>query len=351
MLSEYLKKVAAGENLSEDESYHSMLEIINGQSSRVKVGALLTGLSIKGETVPEITGFVKAMRQASLKVYFTKKPLVDTCGTGGDTLKTFNVSTAAALIAASCGVTVAKHGNRSVTSKCGGADILEALGVNINCNPREVEYCLDNVGMGFMYAPLFHPAMKNVATLRTELGIRTIFNILGPLTSPAGADVQLLGVFNPDFVEPMARVLKNLKVKRAMVVHGYDSGDNPALDEISIVGKTKVALLDRNKVEMLELYPDDFKIKNSIEKHIIAPESISENLNIFYGVLNGRKATFKEESRLNLCLVNAAAILFIAKKVSCLEEGMEIALESVQRGEALHKLNEFIRISNEKIKA
>ena len=351
MLSECLKILASGENLSEDESYQAMLEIIKGQSSRVKVGALLTALSIKGETVSEITGFVRAMREASLKVYSSHKPLVDTCGTGGDTIKTFNVSTAAALISASCGVTIAKHGNRSITSKCGGADILEALGVNIKCNPKEVEYCLDNVGMGFMFAPLFHPAMKNVATIRSELGIRTIFNILGPLTSPAMADIQLLGVFDPGYVEPMAQVLKNLKVKRAMVVHGYDSGDNPALDEISIVGKTKVALLNRNKVEMFELYPDDFKIEQTIEKHIVAPDTINENLEIFFGVLNGRLTTFKEESRLNLCLANAAAILFIAKKVSCLEEGMEVAFESVQRGDALHKLNELIRISNEKIKA
>jgi anthranilate phosphoribosyltransferase len=349
MLSECLKIVASGENLTEDESYQSMLEIIKGQSNKVKVGALLTALSIKGETVPEITGFVRAMREASLKVYSSQKPLVDTCGTGGNTLKTFNVSTAAALISASCGVTIAKHGNRSITSKCGGADILEALGVNINCNPREVEYCLDNVGMGFMFAPLFHPAMKNVAGVRKELGIRTIFNILGPLTSPACADIQLLGVFDPDYVEPMAQVLKNLKIKRAMVVHGYDSSDNPALDEISIVGKTKIALLEQNKVEVFELYPEDFGIRNTIEKHIIAPDTINENLDIFLDVLNGRLTTFKEESRLNLCLVNAAAILFIAGKVSSLEDGMNVALESVQRGYALHKLNEFIRVSNEKI--
>jgi anthranilate phosphoribosyltransferase len=248
-------------------------------------------------------------------------------------------------------VTIAKHGNRSVTSKCGGADVLEALGVNINCNPREVENCLDNAGMGFMFAPLYHPAMKNVSIIRTELGIRTIFNILGPLTSPADADIQLLGVFDPEYVEPMAQVLQNLGVKRAMVVHGYDSFDKPALDEISIVGKTRVALLDKNRVEVLELYPEDFGIKNGKEKHILAPDSICENSDIISGVLSGRLSTYKDESRLNLCMVNAAAILFIARKVSCLEEGMEIAFESVQKGYAIHKLNELIRISNEKIEA
>lgn len=357
MLSECLKTVVSGGNLSEEESYRSMLEIIGGQSSTALVGALLTALSIKGETVPEITGFVRAMREVSLKVYSSRKPLVDTCGTGGDTLKTFNVSTAAALIAASCGVTIAKHGNRSITSKCGGADILEASGVNINCNPLEVEFCLDNVGMGFMFAPIFHPAMKNVAAVRSELAIRTIFNILGPLTSPAGADMQLLGVFDPEYVEPMAMVLKNLGVKKAMVVHGYDSCDKPAMDEISTVGKTKVALVDGNKVEVFELCPEDFGIERSKENHILAPDTTGANLDIINGVLNGRRTTSKEESRLNLCMVNTAAILFIANKVSCLEEGMEAALDSVDNGHAFYKLNELIRISNsikisnEKIKA
>ncbi len=345
MISESLKKVASGYSLSEAESYQSMMDIINGQSSTLKVGALLTALSVKGETVPEITGFVKAMREVSIKVHSPKKPLVDTCGTGGDTFKTFNVSTAAALIAASCGVTIAKHGNRSITSKCGGADILEALGVNINCNAAEVEYCLENAGMGFMFAPLFHPAMKTVAPVRKDLGIRTVFNILGPLTSPASADMQLLGVFNPDYVEPLAYVLKNLKVKRAMVVHGYDSKGNPAMDEISTLGKTKVALLRKNQVEVFELHPEDFGINKTMENHIAAPETLNENIEIFFGVLNGKNDSPADLARLNLCLVNAAAILFIAQKADGFKEGMEIALKSVEDGSALQHLDKFIEIS------
>lgn len=348
MISECLKKVVSGENLSEEEAYQSMQDMINGQSSQVKVGGLLTAMAMKGETVPEITGFARAMREVSVKVHCTRKPLVDTCGTGGDTLKTFNISTAAALIAASCGVTMAKHGNRSITSKCGGADILEAVGVNINCNAAEVESCLENTGIGFMFAPLFHPATKRFGPVRKDLGIRTVFNILGPLTSPASADVHLLGVFDPDYVEPMAEVLKNLNVNRAMVVHGFDSNNNPAMDEISTLGKTKVAIVNRNRVKIEEYYPEDFGIKKTVKKHVIAPETLKENLDIFLGVLKGKQDNPKEEARLNLCLVNAAAILFIAGKVSGFEDGMEVALKSVQEGYAMEKLDKFIQISNEK---
>ncbi|HTX60820.1 MAG TPA: anthranilate phosphoribosyltransferase [Methanobacterium sp.] len=351
MINDYLKKVAARESLSEQEAYQCMQDIINTRNSRLQVASLLTALSVKGETVTEITGFVKAMREVSLKVQSHHKNLVDTCGTGGDALKTFNISTASALIAASCGVAIAKHGNRSITSKCGGADILEALGVNINCNPQEVKNCLDNAGMGFMFAPLFHPAMGTVASLRKELGIRTVFNILGPLTSPANADIQLLGVFDPDYVEPLAQVLKNLKVKKAMVVHGFDSKANPAMDEISTLGQTRVALLQGGQVEVFEICPEDFGIKKTIEDYIAAPISLKENLEIFNGVINGRSDNLRDESRLNLCLVNAAAILFLAGKVGSFEKGVEVAYASVQEGCALNKLNEFIQISNEKIEA
>lgn len=347
-ISDCLVKVVKGEDLTEEESYHSMMDIMKGEATHAQSAAFLTALSIKGESVIEITGFVKAMRETSLKVRSTKKPLVDTCGTGGDTLKTFNVSTAAAIIAASCGVTIAKHGNRSITSKCGGADILEAVGVNITCNDKGVEHCLEEAGIGFMFAQVFHPAMKNVAPVRNELGIRTVFNILGPLTSPANADIQLLGVFDPDLVEPLAHVLKNLEVERAMVVHGYDSEGNPAMDEISTVGKTKVALLQEGSVEVFELQPEDFGIKKADEKHIIAPDTLEENMEIFTRVLRGENSSPADSARLNLCLVNAAAILFIAEKTDSFSEGVEVALKSVQSGHALQQLEKFVKISNEK---
>lgn len=341
-ISKCLVKVVGGEDLTEEEAYQSMMDIMKGEATHAQTASFLTALSIKGETVTEITGFVRAMRESSLKVHSTKNPLVDTCGTGGDTLKTFNVSTAAAIIAASCGVTIAKHGNRSITSKCGGADILEAVGVNINCNDQEVEYCLENAGIGFMFAPVFHPAMKNVAPVRNELGIRTVFNILGPLTSPANADMQLLGVFDPDLVEPLAHVLNNLDVERAMVVHGFDSEGNPAMDEISTVGKTKVALLHEGSVDLLELYPEDFGIEKADEEHIIAPDTLEENMEIFHRVLRGKIASPADEARFNLCLVNAAAILYIAGKADSFTKGMDVALKAIEDGEALRQLDKFI---------
>lgn len=332
--------------MSEEEAYQCMRDIITGSSSHVEMATLLTALSMKGEIVAEITGFVKAMREAAIKVDSSRKPLVDTCGTGGDTLKTFNVSTAAAIMAASCGVIIAKHGNRSITSKCGGADILEAMGVNINCDASGVRKCLDKAGIGFMFAPLFHPAMKKVAPVRKDMGIRTVFNILGPLTSPVGADIQLLGVFDPELVEPVARVLRNLNVKRAMVVHGYDNNNHPAMDEISILGKTKIALLDNKQVKIEEIYPEDFGLKKQPEDHITAPDSLQENLDIFCSVLSGSINGPEDEARLNLCLMNAAAILFIAGKAVNFKEGTEMALKSVKEGAALDKLHEFIQISN-----
>ena len=347
MINDCLKKVVSGEDLSEDESYQCMMEIKIGSASEVEIAALLTALSIKGETVDEVTGFAKAMREASIKVSSPPgRILVDSCGTGGDKFKTFNVSTAAAIIAASCGVTIAKHGNRSITSKCGGADILESLGVNINCDSEGVEKCLEVIGLGFMFAPHFHPTMQNVMPVRRMLGIRTIFNILGPLTSPANADIQLLGVFDPSYVELMANVLNKLGVKRALVVHGFDNNNQPAMDEISTLGRSKVAVLSDGMVKVQEWYPEDFGLGFSNPDYIKAPESLDENLEVITGVLKGRRNSIDDEARLNLCLVNAAAILFIAGKAGSLKVGMKLVRESVINGDAFSKLSEFIRISN-----
>jgi anthranilate phosphoribosyltransferase len=347
MINDSLKKVVSGQDLSESESYQCMMEIKNGNASEVDIAALLTALSMKGETIDEITGFAKAMREASIQVSSPPgRILVDSCGTGGDKFKTFNVSTAAAIIAASCGVIIAKHGNRSITSKCGGADILESLGVNINCDAEGVEKCLEEIGLGFMFAPHFHPAMQNVMPVRRMLGIRTIFNILGPLTSPANADIQLLGVFDPNYVELMANVLNKLGVKRALVVHGFDNINQPAMDEISTLGRSKVAFLSEGQVNIQEWYPEDFGLDYSIPDHIKAPESLNENLQVITGVLKGNRNSIDDEGRLNLCLVNAAAILFIAGKVDNLKLGMKLVRESVENGDAFNKLSEFIRISN-----
>lgn len=347
MIGKCLAKVVSKRNLSETEAYNCMLEMIGGDADEIQTSALLTALSVKGESVEEITGFVKAMRSVGIVISpKLEYPLVDTCGTGGDIFKTFNVSTTSAIIAASSGVAIAKHGNRSITSKCGGADILEALGVNINCDDSGVERCLETAGIGFMFAPNFHPAMKNIMPIRKKLAIRTVFNILGPLTSPANAEIQLLGVFDPEYVDVIAEVLKNLGVKHAMVVHGYDDNDEPAMDEISTIGKTRIALLDNGQITVQEIYPEDFGFKRCNPQHIKAPETIEENLEVVKAVLTGKKESDEEAARLELCLVNTAAILFIAGKAQNLEEGVRIAKDSVESGRAMKKLLELIDISN-----
>ena len=347
MLSECIKKVVLYKNLSEIEAYDCMMRIISGNESEIQISSFLTALSMKGETVEEITGFVKAMREVSISVSpQIDMPLVDTCGTGGDYLKTFNVSTISAIIAASCGVIIAKHGNRNITSKCGGADILEALGVNINCNANKVERCMEDAGIGFIFAPNFHPAMKNVMPIRQEIGIRTVFNILGPLTSPARADIQLLGVFDPKFVEIVAEVLKKLGVKRAMVVHGYDDKGNPAMDEISTIGKTKVVFLDNGNIKVMELYPEDFGIETNLKKLIISSSDLEKNVDIALNVLKGNKYSERDLARLDLCLVNSAAILFLAGVVSDLPEGVKESYRAVKSGRSIKKLQDFIKASN-----
>jgi len=347
MLSEYIKKVVLYKNLSENEAYDCMMQIICGNENEIQISSFLTALSMKGESVEEITGFVKAMREVSVNVSpQIDMPLVDTCGTGGDYLKTFNVSTISAIIAASCGVIIAKHGNRNITSKCGGADILEALGVNINCNANKVERCMEDAGIGFIFAPNFHPAMKNVMPIRREIGIRTVFNILGPLTSPARADIQLLGVFDPVFVEIIAEVLKKLGVKRAMVVHGYDDKGNPAMDEISTIGKTKIAFLDSGKIKIMELYPEDFGIDKNIKELLISSNDLDKNVDIALNILKGKTNSKKDLARLDLCLVNSAAILFLAGVVTDLHEGVKESYRAVKSGRSIKKLQEFIKISN-----
>jgi len=346
MIEDGIKKVVSGEDLNESEAYHCMMEMVSGNASQIHMSAFLAALATKGESISEITGFVKAMRQVSIKVKpRLNKSLVDTCGTGGDSFKTFNVSTIAAIIAASCGVPIAKHGNRAISSKCGGADILEAMGVNIKGDAMEVESCLEKTGIGFMFAPKYHPAMSYVMPVRRELGMRTVFNILGPLSSPANADIHLMGVFDPAYVEIIANVLRNLGVKRALVVHGFDENGNPAMDEISIVGKTLAALLDDGKITVFELYPEDFGLKRTKKELIKAPETLHENLRIAMDALEGKQNNQEEKARMNLCLANAGAILFLAGKAGDLQEGVKKARETVLNGAACKKLDEFIEAS------
>lgn len=347
MISECLRKVVSGTNLTQDEAYSCMMEMTGEEAGEIKTAAFLTALSMKGETADEITGFVKAMRELCIEVSpKTDLPLVDTCGTGGDRLKTFNISTTAAIIAAASDVAIAKHGNRSITSKCGGADILEALGVNINCDKESVERCIETCKISFIFAPNFHLSMKRIMPVRQKLGIRTVFNILGPLTSPANADIQLLGVFDPEYVEIIADVLKNLGVKQAMVVHGFDENDDPAMDEISTIGKTRVAILENGNITVKDIYPEDFGVKRSESRFIKAPETMEENIQVVKDVLAGKTDTKEEKARFDMCLVNAAAILYIAGKAKSLDEGYLNAVETVKSGRSLEKLESFIEISN-----
>jgi anthranilate phosphoribosyltransferase len=347
MIAKYLKKVVSYQDLTEKEAYECMMDIISGKAADVHIAAFLSSLSTKGESIGEITGFVRAMRQVCIKVSpHLNHPLVDTCGTGGDRFKTFNVSTISAIIAASCGVTIAKHGNRAITSKCGGADILEALGVKIEVDAKDVEKCLEDIGIGFMFAPNFHPAMKYVMPVRQEMGIRTVFNILGPLSSPANADIHLMGVFDPKYVEIMAKVLQNLGVKRAMVVHGFDEEGNIAMDEISIIGKTMAAILDDGQIKLQELHPDDFGLELVDKQLIGSAETMRENLIITLDVLHGKRETQEQCARMDLCLANTGAILFLAGKAENLKDGVLMARNAIKRGLTTQKLEEFIRISN-----
>lgn len=343
----YIKKVVSGDNLSEEESFECMEKIISGEFSDLHIGAFLTAFATKGETTEEITGFARAMRQACVPINISADlNLVDTCGTGGDALKTFNVSTAASIIASSAGVNVAKHGNRAVTSSCGGADILEYAGVKIDNDPKMVARCLKEIGIGFMFAPNFHRAIHNVMSVRQALGIRTVFNILGPLTSPVGAKIQLLGVFDPKYVNIMAKVLMNLGVERAMVVHGFDEEGNPGMDEISNVGTTLVAFVEKGNIKIARLNPEDFGIKKTKSEFIKSPDTIEESFDILMKVLNGKNESNLEKARLDIALANAGAIIYLAGKSNTISQGTKIAYKAVKSGKSQEKLNEFIEISN-----
>ncbi len=345
-MQQYIQKLADGLDLREEEAFQCMEMMMRGDAKDVEISAFLSLLSLKGETSEEITGLVKSMRAASKLVKLSSDlKIVDTCGTGGDKFKTFNISTAAAMIAAAAGVKVAKHGNRAVTSSCGGADILEAAGINIHTSPEQVEKCMEKVGIGFMYAPYFHPATKKVMPVRKRLGIRTVFNLLGPLTSPANADIQLIGVFDPHYVEIIAHVLVNLGVERAMVVHGYDQEGNPAMDEISSIGPTLVALVENKKILIKKLNPPDFGIDRSNPQLIKAEEAIEENLKTFLAVLSGHKTSSKDKACLDIALANAGAIIYLSGKASSLPQGTEIARKVVFSGKAIKILENFRKYS------
>ncbi|MEM2978318.1 MAG: anthranilate phosphoribosyltransferase [Candidatus Hadarchaeales archaeon] len=332
-LQRCLEKVLHSSHLTEEEAVEAMRCLMSGEAPPAQVAAFLTALRMKGETVEELSAFARTMREFSLKV----RPkvdgrLVDTCGTGGDRIKTFNISTVAMFVVAGAGVPVAKHGNRSVTSRAGSADVLEALGAVIDLPPYEVERCLERVGVGFMFAPVFHPAMKHVAQVRREMGIRTVFNVLGPLTNPAGARAQLLGVFEPGLTEKLALVLRELGCERAMVVHGLDG-----LDEFSTLGETQVSELLEGEVRTFRVRPEELGLERARPGDLEGGGPV-ENARILLGVLGGERGP-----RRDIVLLNASAALVVGGRISDLREGLQLGSEVLDSGRALEKLREFVK--------
>ena len=332
MIREAIAQLVSGQDLTEEEAKKSMDEIMDGEATPAQIGSFITALRIKGETVDEITGMAITMRQKSLKVR-VDGALVDTAGTGGDGQNTINISTAAALVAAAAGVRVAKHGNRAASSACGSADVLEASGVNIDLDPKEVGQCIEKVGFGFMFAQVFHPAMRHAGGPRREIGIRTVFNILGPLTNPAGADAQLLGVSNPSIGEKMAVALGNLGVKRAMVVNGEEG-----LDEISLCGPTKIWELKNGSVSSYSINPEDAGLTRS--SNSIIGGSKEENAEHIRNILQGHNGPL-----LDVVLLNAAATIVVADMASTLKEGVLKARQAIDSGAGIEILEKLVGLT------
>ena len=338
MIRENIQALVDGFSLSCNESQQAMREIMTGQATAAQIAAFLTALRMKGETVQELVAFAEVIRENCCCIHpNVKGRLVDTCGTGGDRLKTFNISTASAFVAAGAGVAIAKHGNRSVTSQSGSADVLEYIGVNIDVDPITVSQEIEQTNIGFMFAPSFHPAMKYAVTPRKEVGIRTIFNLLGPLTNPACADAQILGVYDQKLTVPVAQALEILGCKEAMVVHGLDG-----LDEISTVGKTVISHLKNGRVKTFEVSPQDFGVKQT-HFETLQGGGAKENAEILFSILCGK--TSLGDPKTEIVLVNSAAAIIVAGRASDFKCGMEIARESIQSGLAFKRLKDLIRVS------
>ncbi len=333
MIKEAIQTLVSGRSLTAEEAASVMEEIMQGEATPAQFGAFVIALRLKGETVDEIVGMAKTMRSKAVPV-ITDEPVVDTCGTGGDGSSTFNISTAAAFVAAGAGLKVAKHGNRAMSSHCGSADVLEALGVKIDLNAEQVQRCLQEVGMGFMFAPVFHPAMKYAAAPRREIGIRTVFNILGPLTNPAGARAQVVGVADEKLVEKLALVLQGLGCHRALVVHGEDG-----LDEITLTGKTQVCELKDGRIKSYSLSPEDFGLSRAGLENLRGGTA-GENAALLRKILAGALGPQRD-----VLLMNAAAVLLVGDRVATLQQGIALAGEVIDGGHALAKLEQLIEYS------
>ncbi|HSB04547.1 MAG TPA: anthranilate phosphoribosyltransferase [Thermodesulfobacteriota bacterium] len=349
MIREAITKVVRGRHLTEVEMERTMDEIMSGTTTPAQIGAFATALRLKGETVEEITGATRAMREKSIKINLDnhlvnldrdeinveEETILDTCGTGGGT-STFNVSTACAFVAAGAGVNVAKHGNRAVSSLCGSADVIESLGVKLEISSSEVERCIKEIGIGFLYAPIFHGTLRYTAGPRQEIGIRTIFNLLGPLTNPAEASAQVIGVYDPALTEKIASVLNRLGTREAFVVCGEGT-----LDEISICGSTRISHLKNGEVRTFDLTPEEVGLKRA------APESIKggnalENAQIIHEILDGHPGPKRD-----IVLLNSAAAFIATGLDSCFKEGIERAEMSIDSGQAKEKLQQLIAFTKQ----
>jgi anthranilate phosphoribosyltransferase len=329
-----IAKVATGAALTREEATLAFDRMMSGEATPSQMGALLMGLRVRGETVDEITGAVTTMRAKMLKVT-APADAIDIVGTGGDASGSYNISTCASFIAAGCGIPVAKHGNRALSSKSGSADVLGALGVKIDLNPAQVGRCIREAGLGFMFAPAHHPAMKNVGPTRVELGTRTIFNLLGPLSNPAGVKRQMIGVFSKQWIEPMAQVLKNLGAESIWVVHGSDG-----LDEITTAGPTAVAALENGQIRTFEIKPEDVGIAKVGAEELKGGDA-KHNADAMLDVLSGGKTAYRE-----VAVINAAAAIVVAGKAKDLKDGVAQAQKAIDSGAAKARLDKLIAVSN-----
>ncbi len=335
MIKEAIGMLAQHQDLTEQEAGLVMNEIMEGQATQAQIGAFLTALKMKGEKVDELTGFARVMRDKAISIHPTSKTVIDTCGTGGDFSGTFNISTTCAFVAAGAGLAVAKHGNRAATSKSGSADVLEELGVNLEATPDVVQKALNEVGIAFLFARAYHQSMRFVAGPRQEIGIRTVFNLLGPLTNPAKPDGQVLGVYDEKLTETIAEVLKNLGIKRAMVVHGLEG-----MDEISILGKTKVSEVRDGQVTSYFLDPESFGFRRA-EPGEIKGGDPKANAATLLAILEGREKGAKRD----IVLLNSAAALVVGGLCDTLQQGIEKAAAAIDNGKALEKLEQLKRMT------
>jgi anthranilate phosphoribosyltransferase len=336
MFKEHLKKIISKADLTQQEMSDMMMEIFSGEISDAQIGAMMGALSTKGETYEELAGAAVAMRRKAVRIEVSAPTIVDTCGTGGDGARTFNISTTTAFVVAGCGVTVAKHGNRSVSSQCGSADLLEALGLNLNVQPELVEEAITDIGIGFLFAPMYHSAMRHAANARKQIGLRSIFNMLGPLTNPAAANCQLLGVYAPQLTEMFAQALNMLGARRAFIVCGHDG-----LDEISVCAPTRISELKDGRVFTYDVAPEQFFGHRADPADLMGGPP-KENAEITKKILSGEKGPKRD-----IVLLNAAAALTAAGKSTDFKEGIRLAEQSIDSNSAMKKLDDLIAFTRE----